>query len=248
MLSIPKIIDQGHESQLLRDYSYLIGVDEVGRGPLAGPVVSAGVWIKCSKFSSGKKLFGQLEELPIGDSKKISAVKRKTLLNLLGIKLENLKESKQYLLAQDEDNSLEFCLSVVDHQIIDQMNILEASLFSMAKNVETVFLGEANNAKSKSLLLIDGNKSLEKYFSRDSLRQLPLIKGDQKSKLIGLASIIAKEYRDFLMNNYAKLYPQYGLDQNAGYPTKKHLAALKNWGPGPIHRKTFKGVKEHFLT
>ena len=107
-------------------------------------------------------------------------------------------------------------------------------------------MGEAflllHKKSDKGILLIDGNKKCN--IRRDGIDETTLIKGDQRSTLIALASIVAKQYRDNLMELYAKKYPVYGFESHAGYPTKKHKEAIIKNGISKIHRKTFKGVKE----
>jgi ribonuclease HII len=122
---------------------------------------------------------------------------------------------------------------------IDQINILQAALKAMAQS----FLQLFSMGNSGGALLVDGNKKLP--LAENLVAQFPIIKGDGKVKLIGLASILIKEYRDALMENYHQQYPFYHWDQNAGYPTAKHLAAIVKHGITELHRKTFRGVSEH---
>ena len=114
------------------------------------------------------------------------------------------------------------------------MNILQASLSAMKQASLSL------NANEQDQILIDGNKT----FTIENCRIDAVIKGDSKSRVIALASIIAKVYRDKLMQKYGKKYPGYGLENHAGYPTKFHKEAIIQLGVTPIHRKTFKGVKE----
>jgi ribonuclease HII len=98
--------------------------------------------------------------------------------------------------------------------------------------------------KKQTTVLIDGHMKLRWGIKISPWNEIPIIKGDSKSLLIGLASIIAKEKRDAYMRTMHELYPQYGFNKHYGYPTKKHREAIKDHGPCLIHRKTFKGVKE----
>ena len=205
----------------------IAGVDEVGRGPLAGPVVAG-----CAKYFVSDNLlkdFKKLRDLGVTDSKKLSISKRERILKEL--KLRVIK-SKQTLF----NGRLEICLSEVTHQKIDKINILQASLYAMKSSFKKLSLGE------RSILLIDGNKS---FSVSANVETHTLIKGDEKSVLIGLSSILAKSYRDQSMQKYSKLYPHYDFEKNAGYPTQKHREAIRVYGITPIHRKSFKGVKEY---
>lgn len=178
------------------------GVDEVGRGPLAGPVVACAVVIDES-----------FDLLAVHDSKQISAQHRLALDTAI----------KQAVVA--------YAFGVVSAQVIDQVNIYEASRQAMQLAIEHLPL-------RPTMLLIDA-------MSVDlPLPQQKLIKGDDRSISIGAASILAKNYRDALMADYDLLYPGYGFAHNAGYGTAEHLAALTKQGPSPIHRLTFAPVKK----
>lgn len=222
-------------TEILPEATYCLGTDEVGRGPLAGPVVSSSVQIKSSGLKWNSKL-KSLHELGVTDSKKLNEKKRKELLSKMGIDFSHLKINHIY-----STSLFDFVVTAVDHQIIDEMNIHHASLFAMKQGIEML----VSNRPSMSLVLVDGKW---KFPVSEGISQLivqePIIKGDSKSLLIGVASIIAKEYRDSLMKKYDDQYPGYGLSGHSGYPTPKHKAAIAELGPSPIHRKTFKGVKE----
>ena len=214
------------------DVHKLIGVDEVGRGPLAGPVVACSVLYHGNKdkFLKDAALF---ESLGVTDSKKISRVKRSKIL-------DELKIAKLSLNKLTPINGMagycSFILKECDHIRIDKINILQASLEAMEKCV----LAHLEEKKVKSIW-IDGNKIPKKLVP---LKAMSIIKGDEKSFAIALASIIAKEFRDNLMLKKSKIYPHYSFETNAGYPTKAHKDALIKYGVTPIHRKTFSGVKE----
>ncbi|MFI5322441.1 MAG: ribonuclease HII [Thermodesulfobacteriota bacterium] len=177
------------------------GVDEVGRGPLAGPVVAAAV-ILPEVFT--------LEGLD--DSKKLTHLQR----------LEMLKKINSTALA--------LAVGIVDHEEIDSINILRASLLAMEKAVNHLH-------RKPDFLLIDGNQ-------RTSLPipQKTIIKGDSRCCSIAAASIVAKVARDELMVQYHELYPQYNFKTHKGYATREHLEAIRKYGPCPIHRKSFRGV------
>lgn len=184
-------------------YNIIAGVDEAGRGPLAGPVVSAAVILPKDFSIKG-----------IDDSKKLSEKKRLTLFPLI------------------KRQALAVGTGIASHQEIDQLNILQASLLSMKRAVESLFI-------QPDFLLIDG-----KFKINCSIDQSPLVKGDSKSISIAAASIIAKVTRDAIMTRLHKTYPQYNFFQHKGYPTKAHKAAVLEYGPCPVHRCSFKGVKE----
>ena len=185
---------------LAKGYQYIAGVDEVGRGPLAGPVVCAAVIMPLGE-----------EDLIIGvdDSKKLSAKKREELA-------EKIKEKA-------------ICYSIIeiDEQRIDEMNILEATKLGMKQAIESL-------AIAPEQVLTDGNMTIDIDFPQASV-----IGGDARSYSIGSASIIAKVYRDALMDEYAKQYPHYAFEKNKGYGTAVHIQGIKEHGLCPIHRRTF---------
>ncbi len=214
--------------------SFLAGCDEVGRGPLAGPVVACCAFWDLKKEKSANKVLKALSELGVTDSKGLSEKKRELILEKL--ELTQLESSKNCFLGPLNFEALSFRIEEISPLEIDQINILQASLLAMLKAYEG--LTKSSHSYGEGILLIDGNKKLPGGLG------LPVVKGDAKSLIIGLASIIAKVYRDCLMKEMGKLYPEYGFEQNAGYPTEKHRKAVQEIGPSPIHRKTFKGVKE----
>lgn len=187
-----------------REFSNIAGVDEAGRGPLAGPVVAAAVI-----FSSSIDIAG------LDDSKKLSAKKREALFPKI------------------QEKAIAYGMSVVDPEVIDEINILQAARLAMKQAVEQL-------NPVPDLLLIDGNQKIE-----SSLDQWAIIKGDSKSLSIAAASVLAKVTRDRIMEDYHKLYPQYQFDRHKGYGTKLHRTLIQEHGPCPIHRSTFKGVSEY---
>jgi ribonuclease HII len=181
----------------------IAGIDEAGRGPLAGPVVSAAVILPPT-----------FEDSEITDSKKLSPLKRERLYD------------KIY------DQATAVGIGIVDPVEIDRINILQAALLSMAMAVK-------NLTPCPDFLLIDGIFSIA-----SDLPQKPIPKGDSLSISIAAASIIAKVSRDRLMQAYHCYYPQFDFPRHKGYPTKAHKEAIRIFGCSPIHRKSFKGVKE----
>ena len=190
-----------YESEYLkRGYKLIAGMDEAGRGPLAGPVVCACVVLP---LSNDKIIEG------INDSKKLSAKKRELLF--------------------DKIIQTAICYSIVEinNKIIDEVNILNATKLGMKKCVESL------NVKP-DIVLVDAVNKLD-----INCEYLPIIKGDAKSYLIGASSILAKVYRDRLMQEMDKKYPNYNFAKHKGYGTKEHISNLKKFGKCEIHRNTF---------
>lgn len=191
-----KAIDSG--------FSIIAGIDEAGRGPLAGPVVSAAVILADNQPISG-----------IADSKKLTPRKR------------------AYLYEKIYDTAVSVGIGIVDPLEIDRINILQAALLSMS-------IATQNLSPQPDFLLIDGT-----FMISSTLSQEPIPKGDTRSVSIAAASIVAKVTRDRLMERYHKDYPRFGFSKHKGYPTKAHKEAIRKFGCCPIHRRTFKGVKEY---
>lgn len=183
-----------------KGYSFIAGVDEVGRGPLAGPVVCAAVIMPLDET-----------ELVVGvdDSKKLSEKKREQLAKEI------------------ERKALYYQIVEIDEKTIDEINILEATKLGMKRALEGL-------EHIPGAVLTDGNMTLDVQ-----IPQWSVVHGDALSYSIGAASIIAKVYRDHLMDEYAKIYPQYAFEKNKGYGTAAHIQAIKEYGLCPIHRKTF---------
>lgn len=222
---------------------FIAGLDEVGRGPLAGPVVAGCTFLKWESFSPQelKKFFRSLSRLGITDSKKISAEKRVKILNHFGIYPSKINANQFYSILKKGDLELGFSIYEMGPSEIDKINILNASLKSMA-----LAFKKCRKEKNFGAVLVDGNKIPNSLGENLSARAI--IGGDSKSLLIAFASIIAKEYRDNLMKKMDLLYPQYNFQKNMGYGTQTHILAIQNFGITPIHRKSFKGVKEVFLS
>lgn len=177
--------------------NYIAGIDEVGRGPLCGPVVCAAVILPLNDIIEG-----------VDDSKKLSKKKREKIYE------EIIKKAISYSVCR------------IEHDEIDRINILNATKKCMANCVEELSV-------KPDAVIIDAVKLDIPY------KTVSIIKGDAKSYLIGAASIVAKVTRDKIMEEYSKLYPQYGFERNSGYGTKEHITAIKEFGPCEIHRKTF---------
>jgi len=180
------------------DYELICGVDEVGRGPLAGPVFTAAVILP-----------KDCEILYLNDSKKLSEKKREELF------------------LEISEKALAIGIGSCTPEEIDTLNIKQATRKAMLQAVQNLEL-------QPGLVLVDA----ETITGLD-IRQVPIIKGDAKSVSIAAASIVAKVTRDHLMMEYDKLYPQYGFASNKGYGSAAHMQALREYGPCPIHRRSF---------
>ena len=179
-------------------YTYICGIDEVGRGPLAGPVVAGAVILP-----------KDCDILYINDSKKLTAAKREELYDEI------------------MEKAVAAGIGMVSPQRIDEINILQATYEAMRQAI-------AQLSPQPDLLLNDAVT-----IPKVTMPQVPIIKGDAKSISIGAASIIAKVTRDRMMVYYDSIYPEYGFASNKGYGSAEHIAALKKYGPTPIHRRTF---------
>lgn len=210
------------EAQYFESYSTVIGCDEVGRGPIAGPVVGCAVLLE-NNFHFMQKL----QKLGVTDSKKLTHKKRQNILQALSIDAGECFKKISHA-------NFSYVLWHHSPQEIDEMNILQASLSCMSQAAKKLL-------QDNSVVLVDGNYVF-KNFPADTFA---VVKGDSKSLAIALASIIAKEFRDEKMRHFDQLYPGYGLAKHAGYPTAFHKEAVKNLGVTPIHRQSFKGVKEY---
>lgn len=189
---------------LEKGFAIIAGADEAGRGPLAGPVVSAAVILPTS-----------LSVSDITDSKKLTPKKRASLYE------------KIY------EYAVSIGIGIVDPAEIDRINILQASLLSMAISVE-------NLKPHPDCILIDGTFRIS-----SDLPQETIPNGDSLSISIAAASIVAKVTRDRLMERYHQDYPEFGFSRHKGYPTLVHKEAIKKYGCCPIHRRSFRGVKEY---
>ncbi len=207
---------------------YIAGVDEVGRGPLAGPVAAAAVVLPAD-----------FDVLGIDDSKKISEKKREELYGII------------------KDKALAYGFGFVENDVIDEINILNATKLAMKKAIEECnrMLGSGKACghtghTADGCDAADGKAAQVQHVLIDALTldeveipQTGIIKGDAKSVSIAAASILAKVERDRLMREYSEVYPDYGFESNKGYGTKAHYAGIAKVGICPIHRKTFlKGI------
>lgn len=190
-------------SNLSSQDGLVLGVDEVGRGALFGPVVASAVALPFF-------LISDLIALGVKDSKELSVKKRELIAG-------KIKDFVPY-----------WAIASATVQEIDQLNILQASLLAMKRAILELKI-------TPELCLIDGNQTIPNL----GLPQIPIVKGDSQSSLIGSASILAKVWRDELIVSLAKKYPKYDLASNKGYGTKKHILAIQKHGLTPEHRRSF---------
>eukprot|EP00485_Elphidium_margaritaceum_P009079 CAMPEP_0202686652 /NCGR_PEP_ID=MMETSP1385-20130828/2410_1 /ASSEMBLY_ACC=CAM_ASM_000861 /TAXON_ID=933848 /ORGANISM="Elphidium margaritaceum" /LENGTH=409 /DNA_ID=CAMNT_0049341273 /DNA_START=129 /DNA_END=1358 /DNA_ORIENTATION=- len=210
-----------HRELLQQGYECVVGCDEAGRGPLAGPVVISAAYVPIDVYIDG-----------ITDSKKINDENEREKLYALIMANERIKHS----------------VCVLSHDVIDQYNILEASMMGMRQCVlelHDALVGADPDTKGVDYVLCDGNRDPKIRYPTD-VKYEYIIKGDSKIYCIGAASIIAKVTRDRLMIEYDQKYPVYQFAQNKGYPTPLHKRLVLSKGPCDIHRKTFKPVKNWY--
>ena len=186
-----KLYDQGIE--------YICGIDEAGRGPLAGPVVVGAVIMPKDSFIEG-----------VNDSKKISEKKREKIF-------EQIKEE-----------AIAYSVGIVDKDLIDEMNILNATKLGVKIALEGL-------KQKPDVIMVDALTGLE----TNGVPYISVIKGDAKNYSIAAASIIAKVTRDKIMEEWDSVYPAYGFARHKGYGTAEHIRVIKEQGPCTIHRRTF---------
>ncbi|MFA5088421.1 MAG: ribonuclease HII [Candidatus Omnitrophota bacterium] len=201
-----------YERKASRDgFSLVVGVDEAGRGPLAGPVVASAVSLKDYNFQN-----------KICDSKKLCARKREKAFGEIF--------EKAYV-----------GIGIVNEAIIDEKNILEATYQAMSEAISQLVSQfpqtsqEKEKFNQKVILLIDGNS----FKTNLPFAYWTIVKGDSLSLSIACASIVAKVTRDKILEVYDKVFPEYGFSQHKGYPTRQHKQAIRKHGLSVIHRKTF---------
>ena len=181
-------------------YGYVCGIDEAGRGPLAGPVVAGAVILDPAK-----------EILYLNDSKKLSPARRDLLYDEI------------------REKAVAFGVGIVGPERIDEINILQATYEAMRRAILSLSV-------VPDVLLNDAVRIPDML-----IQQVPIIKGDAKSVSIAAASILAKVTRDRIMLEMDEIYPEYGFAQHKGYGTAEHIAAIRAFGPCPIHRRSFIG-------
>lgn len=178
---------------------YVAGIDEAGRGPLAGPVVVAAVILPQDSMIEG-----------INDSKKISEAKREKLYEII------IKEAISY------------GVGIIYQEEIDEINILQATKKGLTEAIKQMSI-------KPNIIMVDALSGIDTL----GIPYKSIIKGDAKCYSIAAASIVAKVTRDRIMREWDKVYPEYGFESHKGYGTAKHIAAIKEYGPCPIHRRSF---------
>lgn len=188
------------EEYFAEGYSVICGTDEAGRGPLCGPVAAAACILPRGLIIPG-----------LNDSKKLSEKKREELFGII------------------TENAVSYAVELVSNEVIDEINILNASQLAMRRAIEKL-------TPFPDLALVDGN------IARDfPCKAVTVVKGDSRSPSIAAASILAKVTRDRLCMELHEKYPEYNIAKHKGYPTKEHMDAVRKYGPSPIHRLSFLG-------
>jgi ribonuclease HII len=186
-----------------KGYRLVAGIDEAGRGPLAGPVVAGAVILPEGLIIGG-----------LADSKTLPEDERERLFAII------------------MEKAVSVGVGIVDSTVVDQVNILQATLAAMLQAAQKL-------NPAPGILLIDGNQPISWPGPQQTI-----IKGDALCHSISAASVVAKVTRDRIMARMALLYPQYGFGRHKGYGVPEHREAIRRHGPCPIHRMTFKGVRE----
>ena len=200
-----------------------VGIDEAGRGPLAGPVVAAAAWYRSSQgdFPRGEERYTRL----IRDSKTLSGHQR--------------EEAYRWIVEH-----FEIGVGSVDAEMIDRVNILQATFLAMREALEALLKKRILNEHSRLAIrvLVDGNRNIPEL----EYPQEALVRGDALSVSIAAASIVAKVTRDRMLDKFERQYPEYGFARHKGYGTAAHLSALWRFGPCPIHRQSFAPVAKAY--
>ncbi len=182
-----------------KGFKKICGIDEAGRGPLAGPVVVAGVIMPEDSMIEG-----------INDSKKVTEKRREKLYDII------------------KEEAISYSIAVIDHNVIDEINILNATKQGVTDVVDGLDV-------KPDLIIVDALT----HINTRGIPYEPIVKGDAKCYNIAAASILAKVTRDRIMRQWDEIYPQYGFASHKGYGTAKHISAIKEYGLCPIHRRTF---------
>ena len=194
-----KVLKEIENNMHKEGVKYICGIDEAGRGPLAGPVVVAAVIMPEDSMIEG-----------VNDSKKVSEKKREALYD------------------QILNEAIAYGIGIIDQKEIDEINILNATKKGLTTAVKGLKV-------RPDRIIVDALDKID----TDGIPYTPIIKGDAKCYSIAAASIIAKVTRDRIMREWDEVYPQYGFEKHKGYGTKAHIDAIKEYGPTPLHRKSF---------
>ncbi|MFA7315775.1 MAG: ribonuclease HII [Candidatus Paceibacterota bacterium] len=195
---------------------YIVGIDEVGRGPIAGPVAVCAFVCQTKNYELLIARGVEHTGVSVRDSKKLTKIQREKWF--------------AFLHSEKQKGNCDFSVSYVSASMIDSFGIVPA-----IKKALSTSLSKVVSDQTETLIYLDGGlKADEKYANQETF-----IKGDELHPVISFASIVAKVSRDRVMCSHAKEYPVYGFDSHAGYGTKAHYEAIKNHGLTPLHRKTF---------
>lgn len=197
--------------QDLKKFKYLVGIDEAGRGPLAGPVSLGAVAIPLVHYLAVRKTFGAIK-----NSKQLSLAQR--------------EEWYRLMLTERQAGRINFACAYSSNEAIDKRGIVWSIRSALARAVRRL---ECDPRRSR--VLLDGSLKAPPEYQN----QQTIIKGDEKEMIIAMASVVAKVRRDRLIKKLAKKYPNYGLEQHVGYGTKTHYQALTRLGLSPLHRRSF---------
>ena len=198
-----------------KGYKRVVGLDEAGRGCLAGPVAAAVVIVNSKLQLKTKDLLKEIK-----DSKKLTPKKREKFYKIL-----------------TNHSQIKWGMGRISEKVIDKINILEGTKLAMKRAVKSL---EKKLKRKINFLILDGKMKLDL-----AIPQKSIIKADEKVFSCTAASIVAKVKRDRIMRKYHQRYSQYGFDKHKGYPTKYHKKMLKKYGPCKIHRKSFAPVKKY---
>lgn len=202
-----------------------IGVDEAGRGPLAGPVVAAASWYRLTPLA-----------FPAGDERSIRLIRDSKTLS------EDQRETVYRWIV----DHFEIGVGIVDAETIDRVNILQATFLAMREAIAMLVekCGTKERQRRQTIhVLVDGNRDIPDV-TPSQISQEAIVKGDARSVSIAAASIVAKVTRDRMMHEYDREYPEYGFSRHKGYGTAAHFEALRRLGSCPIHRHSFAPVVE----
>ncbi len=197
---------------------YIVGIDEVGRGPIAGPVALCAFLCAITNYDLLIKNGIQETKTKLKDSKKLSKIQREKWFD--------------YLKKEKQNGNCDFAVSYVSPENIDKFGIVKSIQKALDSSLEKL---NANSQLLNAQIYLDGGLKAPTEF----VNQETIIKGDELHPVISCASIVAKVSRDKVMANYAKEYPDYGFEKHSGYGTKAHYDAIKKHGLIPLHRKSF---------
>jgi len=223
-----------HLSAERKGAEFIIGIDEVGRGALAGPVTVAAVLLPQKfqipniKYQINSKYQKSNFKIKLKDSKKLSAKHREEWFKWIKQYSNILKNVRMF-----------YAIANVSPKIIDKINVSQAANLAATRAVKALTINNKQLTFNNYKIYLDGGLHLNKVNCK-LLNVKCIIRGDEKIPAISLASIVAKVYRDRLMKRLHKKYPRYDFINNVGYGTKKHIKALRKFGRTPIHRKSFK--------